>query len=162
MNLSRLAEQSQSKPYRWLLLLVAGLTVVAIVTMSIAMRYLEERLLDTAGESLALASAEIADKLDRLLFERYGDARMLAHVFSARPGDHKFYTDYMLWMKDAYRPMYLRLSVTTSRDKLWRRPIRDWWGRDEGRTTGSRRRGTWGGCTWERWSQVRVSKVRRF
>ena len=35
-------------------------------------------------ENLTLASAEIADKLDRLLFERHADVRMMARAFTDR------------------------------------------------------------------------------
>lgn len=118
MSDERIAETSQSKPYRWLVLLIVGLTIVAALTMGIAMRYLEERLIDTAGESLALATAEIADKVDRLLFERYGDVVMMARVFGARPADSTYIKQYMDWMKETYHPVYRWLSVTDARGRV--------------------------------------------
>jgi PAS domain S-box-containing protein len=43
-------------------------------------RQLERRLVASAGEGLALAAADIADKLDLFLYERFGDVQMLANA----------------------------------------------------------------------------------
>lgn len=118
MSLDPSTQTSQSKPYHWLLLLVVGLTIVAVLTMGIAMRYLEDRLINTAGESLALATAEIADKVDRLLFERYGDVEMMARAFTMRPKDYKYLTEYLVWMKDSYRPVYHGLAVADPQGRI--------------------------------------------
>ncbi|MFO0775788.1 MAG: PAS domain S-box protein [Nitrospiraceae bacterium] len=108
----------QSRPYRWLLLLVAGLTITAMLTMSIAMRYLQDRLIDTAGENLALASAEIADKVDRMLFERYGDVVMMARTFASQPHDYKYLTEHLVWMKASYHPIYRWLGVADAQGRI--------------------------------------------
>ncbi len=66
------------RPYTWLQVLMIVMTVVAVTIGALALHYIETRLVRIAGESLSVAAAEIADKLDRLLFERYGDVRMMA------------------------------------------------------------------------------------
>ncbi len=113
-----MADRGQSKPYRWLLILIVALTIVAVLTVNIAMRYLEDRLIDTAGESLALATAEITDKLDRLLFERYGDVQMLARAFASRPDNVQGMGEYLAWMKEAYHPVYVWLAVTDVQGRI--------------------------------------------
>ncbi|GKS59500.1 hypothetical protein YTPLAS18_30270 [Nitrospira sp.] len=127
-------ETSRSQPYRWLLLLIVGLTVVAIVTMKTAMRYLEDRLVDTAGESLSLATAEIADKLDRLLFERYGDVQLMARTFGRRMDDHAYLNEHLAWMKEAYSPVYARLTVTDANGHVIASTQRAVLGHDRART----------------------------
>lgn len=118
MSQESIIETAQSKPYRWLLVLAAGLTIMAILTMGTAMRYLEDRLIDTAGENLALATAEIADKIDRLLFERYGDAAMLARTFVSHPHDYAFITEHLVWMKESYSPLYRWLGVADAQGRI--------------------------------------------
>ncbi len=118
MSAPRAAEMSRSQPYRWLLLLIVSLTVMAILTMGIAMRYLEERLVDTAGESLALATAEIADKLDRLLFERYTDIQLMARALADRTENRTYLREYLSGIKEVYQPVYLWLSVTDAEGRI--------------------------------------------
>ena len=102
------------RPYPWLPTLIIVMTVVALAIGVFVLYYVESRLVATTGESLALAAADIADKLDRLLFERYGDVQMMAHAFGARPRDPRYLTTYLQWMKKSY-PVYLWLGVTDAR-----------------------------------------------
>ena len=81
---------SARRSYPWLPLLIVGMTIVAFVIGVVMLRSIEVRMVEAMGENLTLASAEIADKLDRLLFERHGDIRILARAFSGRPYDKKY------------------------------------------------------------------------
>ncbi len=60
--------------------LIATMTVVALVIGTIAARYVESRLVASKGDSLALAAAEIAHKLD-LLLARTVQRRSRAQAF---------------------------------------------------------------------------------
>ena len=99
------------RPYAWLPALIIAMTIVTIAMGVFVLHYLERRLVAATGNNLTLAAAEIADKLDRLLFERYGDAVMTARTFSTRMNDPSFLTAYLLTMKEAYTPVYLWLGV---------------------------------------------------
>ncbi|MBI4401008.1 MAG: PAS domain S-box protein [Nitrospirae bacterium] len=105
------------RPYVWLPVLIIVMTVVAVAIGVLALHYIETRLVATTGESLALAAAEIADKLDRLLFERYGDAKMMARAFSIQAHDKADLTEYLTWMKKSYA-VYLWLGVTDKHGRV--------------------------------------------
>ena len=63
-----------STRYRWLPQLIILMNLVAFVAGVFILRNVEERLIAAAGEELTIAAAEVADKLDRLFFERYGES----------------------------------------------------------------------------------------
>ena len=71
-------------------------------------------LVEATGGELTLAAAEVAEKLDRMLFERQGDALMMARAFSLRASDPRYLSEYLKWMKTEYSPVYLSLAVTDS------------------------------------------------
>ena len=71
-------EATASRPYSWLPVLIGVLTIVMLAIGSIAFRYVETRMVATAGETLAHTAAEVSDKLDRFLIERHGDVLMMA------------------------------------------------------------------------------------
>jgi two-component system, cell cycle sensor histidine kinase and response regulator CckA len=66
--------------YRWLPFLIVSMTALALLLGAFLLRYVEQRLVSASGEELVLAAAEVSEKLDRLLFERHGDARMMARA----------------------------------------------------------------------------------
>ncbi len=105
------------QPYAWLRGLILVMTLVAIGIGVLGLYYVEHRLVATAGESLALTATEIADKLDRLLFERFGDAKMLARIFASRPNDVAYMTGYLSWMQKSY-PAYLWLGVVDREGRI--------------------------------------------
>jgi hypothetical protein len=76
------APSPSRRSYPWLPVLIVGMTIVAFVIGVVMLRSIEVRMVEATGENLTLAAAEIAGKLDRLLFEREGDIRMLARAFS--------------------------------------------------------------------------------
>jgi hypothetical protein len=105
------------RPYAWLTPLIILVAVVALVIGAIAVHYMESQLVATTGESLALTSSDIADMLDRILFERYSDIQMLsqAGVFQGR--DRTAMTEYFATLKKIY-PVYLWLSATDANGRI--------------------------------------------
>ena len=106
------------RPYTWLQVLMIVMTAVAMTIGALALHYIETRLVGTAGESLSMAAAEIADKLDRLLFERYGDVQMMARAFGSHMSNRAYVNSYLAWMKESYRPVYLWLGVTDQHGRV--------------------------------------------
>ncbi|MBA5866381.1 MAG: PAS domain S-box protein [Nitrospira sp. CR1.3] len=100
-----------SQRYRWLPLSIILLTLVAFAVGVWLLHNVERRLVSAAGEELTVAAAEVSDKLDRLLFERRGDAQMLARAFSLRAFDPAYLNSYLGWMKTNYVPVYHWLGV---------------------------------------------------
>src|SRR5687768_12741821 len=109
---------SSRRSYPWLPVLIVGMTIVAFVIGVVMLRSIEVRMVEATGENLTLASAEIADKLDRLLFERHGDVRMMARAFSGRPLDKKYLNEYLQWTKETYAPVYLWLGVADAQGRM--------------------------------------------
>ncbi|HSA61683.1 MAG TPA: PAS domain S-box protein [Nitrospiraceae bacterium] len=101
-----------SRRYGWLPFLIVLMTVLTLGLGTFLLRYVEQRLLEASGEELMLAAAEVSDKLDRLMFERYGDVEMMARAFALRSSDRGYLSSYLKWMKTAYSPIYLWLGVT--------------------------------------------------
>ena len=97
--------------YRWLPYLLIGVTLLAIPAGIVLMRFVEHRIVEAAGEELKLAAAEVAEKLDRMLFERQGDALIMARVASLRNSDQKYLFDYLKWMKTTYIPVYQSIVI---------------------------------------------------
>ena len=62
-----MSEATAPRPYSWLPVLISVMTVVMLAIGGIAFRYIETRMIATAGETLALTAAEVSDKLDRFL-----------------------------------------------------------------------------------------------
>ncbi len=103
-----------SRRYGWLPFLIVVVTILALGIGAVLLRYVERRLVWSAGEQLTLAAAEVSDNLDRLLFERYGDVKMMAHGVALHSPDRQYLSSYLAWMKTAYAPMYHWLGVTDS------------------------------------------------
>jgi len=103
--------------YSWLPMLVMVMTVVTLAIGGLALRYIETHMVATAGETLALTTAEVSDKLDRFLSERHGDVLMLGRAISARPQDREFQSAYVAWMKTAY-PDYLWIGATNEHGQI--------------------------------------------
>jgi PAS domain S-box-containing protein len=104
-------ESRDPRPYSWLPILLGVLTVATLSIGTIAFRYIETRMVATAGETLAQTAAEVSDKLDRFLIERYGDVLMMAETFSVQPYNREFQSAYVTRMKTAYQD-YLWIGAT--------------------------------------------------
>ena len=97
--------------YRWLPHLLIAMTGVAVLAGIGLIRFVEYRFVEATGGELTLAAAEVAEKLDRMLFERQGDVLMMARAFSLRTSDPRYLSEYLKWMKKEYSPVYLSLAV---------------------------------------------------
>jgi PAS domain S-box-containing protein len=109
---------AERPPYTWLPVLILGMTIVAVVIGVVMGRSIETSLVKAAGQNLTMGAAEIAGKLDRLLFERRGDVQMMAHAFAGRTADRKFLAQYLEWMKESHKPVYLWLAVTDAQGRI--------------------------------------------
>jgi two-component system cell cycle sensor histidine kinase/response regulator CckA len=112
-----MSEARAPRPYSWLPILIIVMTVVTLAIGGIALRYIETRMVATAGETLVLTAAEVSDKLDRFLFERYGDVLMMAGTFNAQPHNREFQSAYVARMKTLY-PDYLWIGATNARGQI--------------------------------------------
>lgn len=101
-----------SRRYGWLTFLIVLMTVLTLSIGTFLLNYVERRLVAIAGEELMLAAADVSEKLDRFLFERHGDAQMMARTFALRFSDRAYLTSYLQVMKTAYTPVYFWLGVT--------------------------------------------------
>jgi PAS domain S-box-containing protein len=110
------------------------MTVLTVAAGLFLVQYVERRLVHATGDQLTLAAAEVSDKLDRLLFERYGDVQMMARAFSLRASDPQYLSEYLAWMKAKYEPVYFWLGVTDSQGIMVATTNRALLGRDESRT----------------------------
>jgi two-component system, cell cycle sensor histidine kinase and response regulator CckA len=120
--------------YRWLPYLLIAITVFALLAGIILTRFVEARLVEATGRELALAAEEVAEKLDRILFERQGDALMMARVFSLQASDPRYLSEYLKWMKTEYSLVYLWLAVTDSQGIVVAATEPSLVGRDDSRT----------------------------
>ena len=109
---------AERRPYTWLPVLILGMTIVAVMIGAVMARSIETSLVAAAGQSLTLGAAQIAGKLDRLLFERHGDARMMAQTFAGRMAERKYINEYLQWMKESHGPVYLWLAVTDAQGHI--------------------------------------------
>ncbi|MEO8048656.1 MAG: PAS domain S-box protein [Nitrospirota bacterium] len=97
--------------YRWLPYLLIATTLFGILVGIVLVRFVEHRFVEATGGELKLAAAEVAAKLDRMLFERQGAALMMARAVSLRISDPTYLSEYLTWMKTTYAPAYLSLAV---------------------------------------------------
>jgi PAS domain S-box-containing protein len=87
------------------------MTVFAVLAGIVLIRFVEQRFVGVTGGELTLAAVEVAEKLDRMLFERRGDVLMMARAFSSRTSDPQYMSEYLKWMQKEYSPVYLSLAV---------------------------------------------------
>ena len=103
--------------YKWLPALIIALTLVILLMGILATQVVETFLVEATGESLALAASGIADDLDRMLFERYGDIHMLARVAVLQGRDSAAMSAYLAEVRRSY-PVYLWLAVTDRNGRI--------------------------------------------
>jgi PAS domain S-box-containing protein len=107
----------QKRAYRRLPALIALLVFATVAMGAIALHFVQNRLVTASGESLALAAADIADKLDLILYERYGDIKILAQAPIFRGRDAAAKTTFLRTMLKAYR-YYLWLGATDANGRI--------------------------------------------
>ena len=110
--------RQESRPlYAWLPAIILVLVLMTVAVGGVALHYVEQHLIASTGESLALAAADIADKLDTVLFERYADTQVLAHLPVFRTRDVAAMTRRLNFYKDVYG-YYLWLGVTDTTGRI--------------------------------------------
>ena len=97
--------------YRWLPYLLIVMTLLVLFAGLGLIRFVETRVVEATGGELTLAASEVAEKLDRMLFERQGDVLTMARSLELRISDPKYLSEYLNWMKQEYSPTYLSLVV---------------------------------------------------
>src|SRR5438132_16419 len=105
------------RSYRHLPILILLMTLVILIIGAVALHYVENRLVATRGESLALAAGDIADMLDRLLFERYSDIPMMCRAQAFQGRDTAAMTEYLDWMRKNYQ-VYRWLAVVNADGRI--------------------------------------------
>ena len=108
---------SARHPYAPLPVLIAAVGMFMLGVGIVALHYIETRLIETKGEALALAAADIADKLDVLLFERYADIRILTRDLVLQGNDQEAKSKFLTMFKTVY-PMYVWLAVTDPQGRI--------------------------------------------
>jgi two-component system, cell cycle sensor histidine kinase and response regulator CckA len=113
--LQALKDSVKRRPYDSLPGFILLITAVTLAIGVISLSYVETRLVMTTGESLALAAADITDKLDRILQERQNDTLKMAKAFRER--DVAAIDQYLKWMHRTF-PSYRWLAVTDAQGRI--------------------------------------------
>ena len=100
----------RTDPFYRLMTLAATVVTVGLLVFCIVLVLLQQALIRVSGETVANAAANTAGRLDRVLFERMGDAEMMSRDFSGRTTDRSYLSAYLGWMNQAY-PIYHWLAV---------------------------------------------------
>ena len=103
--------RSSRRPFSWLHPLIIAMTLIALLAGGLSLRYVEARLIQSAGESLAFAAASAVDSLDQMLAERYGDVQMMSYVMAGQDQGSTAQARYFQRVQEAY-PLYLWIAVT--------------------------------------------------
>src|SRR5207247_3782005 len=105
------------RPYVSVPVIIVMFVLMTLVIGFVALQKVEQHLIAATGESLALAAVDIADKLDRILYERYGDIQIMARtpVFQGRDAAAKIM--FLQTIKAAFR-YYLWLGVTDAQGRI--------------------------------------------
>ncbi len=103
---------------RRLLTLIVLISLLAVAIASLGLRYAERRLVQATGETLSLAAAEVADKVDRVLRERLGDVRIIAAAPVLRSRDWAAMTRFLRDIKAVQAPYYLWLGVADAQGRI--------------------------------------------
>lgn len=113
MTVSDASSPSPTSPqrYGWLTVLILLAMTCSLGVGIFLLNNVERRLMVVAGQELMAAAAEISDRLDQLLYERYRDSELIANAFGGRIRDRAFMTDYLKWVQTTYEPAYLWLGV---------------------------------------------------
>lgn len=106
------ARSCSSQRYSWLPGLIIAQTSVLVVAIFFTLSIVEDRLIAQAGRDLERTAREVAEKLDLLLFERYGDIQLLAGAL-AEIRETKRGGEWTALLKKAHQayPMYAWMGV---------------------------------------------------
>lgn len=103
--------------FAWLPLLFFLITALALIIGAIVLHYVEADLVARSGETLALAAVDIADKLDRVLFERYGDIQVLAETPVLQGSDPEAMATYLTLVQRT-NPTYVWIGVVDATGRI--------------------------------------------
>jgi PAS domain S-box-containing protein len=93
-------------------------TVIVLLALGLGIflfQHLKDRYISTAGDNLAFVAAQMADKLDLMLVDRYGDIQVLAR--SLQPLDVADIADSLYAVQSAY-PLYSWIAVTDEKGQI--------------------------------------------
>jgi PAS domain S-box-containing protein len=102
------------------LILIPLLIAMVLATITIgwwSLHYLRSQFISKAGENLALAASAVADKLDMILIERYGDMQTLIGSVSVPQLDHAAKRDLLRSLPKNY-PVYRWVALTDARGQV--------------------------------------------
>ncbi|MCE9536897.1 MAG: PAS domain S-box protein, partial [Nitrospirae bacterium] len=105
------------RPYRGQFLLIVLITLITLFVGWFGLAFLEQRFIATTGEAVAVVAADIADNLDLLLFERYGDIQVLADIATAKAEGGPKQASLFETIKRAY-PLYLWIGVANAEGRI--------------------------------------------
>lgn len=111
------SKHRRAELYAWLPGLIVIMTVVTLAVGALALHHLESELVGFAGESLAIAATDVADKLDLLLFEHYSEAQILAGSLGGYMQDPRHLARHLAAWQQGH-PVYLWIGVTDAAGKL--------------------------------------------
>lgn len=101
-----------------LIVMLVMITVPTVITFVWLGRKAINGIEQSKIELIKSSSKSIADKLDRVLFERYGDVQAFALSEPARSGDHGRIQRFMNDMMTAYAPVYDLMMVVNKDGKV--------------------------------------------
>jgi C4-dicarboxylate-specific signal transduction histidine kinase len=117
-------------PFRRISLLLIGLVISAGMIGMLVLQFVKGAFIERAGHTLELAAADAADKLDRLMFERYGDIQMMAHAIASETQNRTYISTYLTRMRQIY-PLYIWLAVTDAEGNIIASTDSRWVGRSQ-------------------------------
>ncbi|MBI5673809.1 MAG: cache domain-containing protein, partial [Nitrospirae bacterium] len=125
--------------YGWLPLLVVVMIVAVGGIIMFGLSELEDTLTDRTGRDLQWAAMEIAEKLDLLLFERYGDIQILSDSFPEGGTEQREarWAQHLKRVQEAY-PIYAWIGLLDKTGRVMAATDPD----TIGRAAGSMARGT--------------------
>lgn len=109
--------QPSQQRYTWLPWLLAAMLGSTVVIGALVLRYAEEHLLLATANGLTLLAADLADKLDQTLFERYADLQIAKNHFVDSARDARSRAQYLSRLKDTYHH-YQWLGVTDAHGRI--------------------------------------------
>lgn len=117
------------RPAFLLRLLLVGLILASMGVGWWALQYLGNHLVGTVGKNLTVAASSIADKLDILLTERYGDMQTFLKVINSSPDDLEA-TRRLLRSVPSHYPAYHWVARTDPQGRILEASTADMIGRD--------------------------------
>ncbi len=118
--------------FQWLSWLRILIVVGVLAHAAFSIHQLEKQTVEVAGDSLTRIAADIADKLDLLLFERYGDMQTMSKSGILHGQDVHAINNYLDLFQNAY-PVYLWLAVTDAQGRIMAATDRSSVGQDRSR-----------------------------